>query len=445
MGLGLLLAAIAVAPAPLGATSFTVPAASEVVATVTASCRECSWGRKGYEAAALRLEVDGRYSQHVLLTRGSEAAKYVVSLGRHDTGTHTVTAALDPAHTARHIREAAVDSIAVRVLAAGPAEERLLAHSPIVYARRNTIGRFSDVPLLMWVETDKTSEGTRLRYSVVFSNEDGGTPPDRLMATWGRLTDIEFVYGVDLDDAGGIQSAAYQAPEHKIEAFSGQREGNHPVLYVVTDNNMLRDRGPRTIRFAPAPEHLDLAGGSREVVMDRAPWTYRVSAEEARRERRVNPKAVPGDKVVPDPRRFVTLEACAPTQDATISFALAVRHDNGVRYLDSSAGLPKFRIGRKATEFPNGCFRGAVALPAGVSASQISALRVRAFTRLADDNERPLPRGAGTARLKSVNRLFVLDERDEPGRNLLEWRGDVALVPEGAPYEIPVDGKVARR
>ena len=41
--------------------------------------------------------------------------------------------------------------------------------------------------------------GTRLRYSVVFSNEDGGTPADRLLATWGRLTDIEYVYGVELD------------------------------------------------------------------------------------------------------------------------------------------------------------------------------------------------------------------------------------------------------
>ena len=44
--------------------------------------------------------------------------------------------------------------------------------------------------------------GERLRYSVVFSNEDGGTPSDRLMATWGRLTDIEYVYAVERDTDG---------------------------------------------------------------------------------------------------------------------------------------------------------------------------------------------------------------------------------------------------
>ena len=42
------------------------------------------------------------------------------------------------------------------------------------------------------------------RYSVIFSNEDGGTQTDRLMATWGRTTDIEFVYGVEVDGSGRI-------------------------------------------------------------------------------------------------------------------------------------------------------------------------------------------------------------------------------------------------
>ena len=78
--------------------------------------------------------------------------------------------------------------------------------APIVYARPNTVGKFTDLPLLMWYEIVPTPRGRQFRYSVIFSNEDGGTQTDRLMATWGRTTDIEFVYGVEVDDAGTDRS-----------------------------------------------------------------------------------------------------------------------------------------------------------------------------------------------------------------------------------------------
>ena len=37
-----------------------------------------------------------------------------------------------------------------------------------------------------------------------FTNEDGGTPTDRLMAIWGRTTDIEYLYSVEVDAKGAI-------------------------------------------------------------------------------------------------------------------------------------------------------------------------------------------------------------------------------------------------
>ena len=43
-----------------------------------------------------------------------------------------------------------------------------------------------------------------------------------------------------------------------------------------------------------------------------------------------------------------------------------------------------------------------------------------------------------------MNRLFLIDADDEPGPNLLEWRGDAPLVPEGAAFEIPIGVKEAR-
>jgi hypothetical protein len=419
--------------------AFTLEAAAPVAVEFVGLCPGCDWGRRGYEAAALTLSVDGVYSQHVWLVRGEEG-EYRVALGPLPAGPHSLTFALDAARSARHVRGASVRNVAVKPASEGTAESRLLSHAPMLVARPNTLGRFSDLPLLMWTEAEATDAGgMRLRYSVVFSNEDGGTPPDRLMATWGRLTDIEYVLGVELDTSGAVVSEQYQGPGHTLLPFAGAHDAGRPVLYVVTDNNMVADRGRETVRMAPAPFLFDLSGVSREAVMDAHPWTYAVSAREARREGRVREGARPGSNRLPDPRRFATLEACADTQDATIAFSLGVRGPGGAtRYYDSDAGLPSFRIGRRPTEFPNGCFRGAVALPPGTRPSDLVALRLRAYTRIARKDEPPVNAATAGARLLRVNSLFLLGADDQPAPSLLSWRGDEPLQPGGPPLELPI-------
>ncbi len=418
--------------------AFGLPGPREVTAAITAACEGCDWGRRGFEAAALELRVDGRYSQHLLLARGEQPAEYEVALGRLDAGPHRLSVELDRARSAPRIERASVIALAHAESAPGSEKERGLAHAPLIHLRKDTLGRFSDVPLVVWYEKEPTPRGERLRYSVIFSNEDGGTPPDRLMATWGRLTDIEFVYAVELDAAGRVLAEEYQGKDHKILPFAGAHEASRPVLFVVTENNMLSDRGEPTLRVAPAPIPFRLEGKSREALMDAHPWTYQVSVREVRREGRVQQDARPGDKTIPDPRRFATLEACAPARDATLAFAVGVRSAEGTRFFDSDAGGKDFRISRRPHEFPTGCFRGAVALPAGVTAADLVGLRFRAYTRAPGRDEAALPAGAGSARLSRVNTLFLLGPDDLPGSSLFTWRGDVPLRPEGPPHEISI-------
>jgi hypothetical protein len=419
--------------------TFDLTAAAEVHAVVTARCAGCDWGRRGREAAVLTVTVDGRESQDLLLARGATSAEYAIALGPAARGKHRVSISLDRKATAPVARDVVIESVRVVVIPEDDARYLAAAYAPMLYPRPDALDRFSDVPLLLWYEIDPLPSGQRIRYSVVFSNEDGGTPADRLMATWGRLTDIEFVYGVELDASGRVVSERYQGGDHDILPFRGHRLGRHPLLWVVTENNMLAETGRGQRRIAPAPFAFDLTSVSREAVMDAHPWTYRVSSEEARREGRVKEGAVPGSQAVPDPRRFAYLEACAEVKDAALTFAVATRASDGrLAWHESNGEEAKYRIQRSPDHFPNGCFRGAVALPAGTTDADIAGLRFRAYTREPREGEKPLPPGAATARLTRVNRLFRLGEDYLPARARMAWSGDLPLDVDGAPAEVPM-------
>jgi hypothetical protein len=410
---------------------FTLTEPAEVVAVITATCPTCAWGERGREAAVLALQMDGRYSQDLPLVQGKGPGVYRVALGTLAAGTHRFAAALD-AVSAPGARGVTVD-VTFECVAAGAPEHAALAHAPILHQRANAVGGFTDVPLVMYYEVEPTAAGTRISYSVVFSHEDGGTPADRLMATWGRVTDIELVYAVELDGTGAIVRDVYQATDHKMLSFSGAREGRHPLLWVVTDNNMLSDRGKTRRRHRPAPQRFDLQDVSREAVMDAHPWTYHVMSEEVRREGRVAEGAQPGSESIPDPRRFTFIEACADVHDAQVAFDVAVRSGERVEWIPSDAANPRLRVAR------SGCFRAAVALPGNATPGTVQAIRLRAHTRPPRTGETALPPGTGWARLRRVNRLFRLGPDDLPGPDLLTWSGDARLPGDGPGLELPLE------
>ena len=220
--------------------------------------------------------------------------------------------------------------------------------------------------------------------------------------------------------------ATYQAKDHKILPYRAVASGRHPALWVVTDNNMVDERGVTKPVFAPAPIPFDLSATSREAVMDAQPWTYQVSSQEAQRENRVaeNPRR-PRTRS-PDPRRYVYVEACAETKDAALTFGVAVDGRDGLRWSESDAGQKDYRIIRQSSEFPNGCFRGAAALPADAADAPIRALRFRAYTRRTRDGEPPIPPGTAAATVRRVNKVFRLGPDFLPGPALFEWKGSPA-------------------
>src|SRR5262249_1148256 len=153
--------------------------------------------------------------------------------------------------------------------------------------------------------------------------------------------------------------------------YAGRRDGRHPLLWVATDNNMVKDSGETTIRYAPLAERFDLTNLSREAVMDAHSWMYAVASKEMFREGKIAANAQPGTNTIPDPRQSVYVEACATVGSAAVSFAGRV----GESWVSSDRGRPEYRIVR------DGCFRGAVPVPDGVDPREVTAIRVSAHER----------------------------------------------------------------
>jgi len=430
----------AVAASPLAEKTFASDTPAEAIATIRATCSRCDWGVAGREGAAIEIAVDGRYCAHLMLTRGHDEADYRLLLGHVEPGSHTVELVTDSSKSAHDIGTVRVTGIDIAVVGEQDPSYEGVAHAPILHARPNTIGRFSDVPLLMWYETATTARGRQHRYSVIFSNEDGGTATDRLMATWGRTTDIEFVYGVEVDANGRTLAEEFQGPDHVVTPFRGAHNARHPLEFVVTDNNMVSDAGTAAVRYAPAPELFDLTNRSREAVMDAHAWSYRVTSQEMLREGKVAGDAQAGSGKIPDPRRFVFVEACSDLENAALSFGVRSRGKrlrpgraedmeilaSASGWYDSDRGREQFRIVR------TGCFRGAVPLPRG--AAMPDAIRFRAWPHSAA----PGASQPASVRITRVNAVFMLDDDFVPKPSRFSWTGSLLVKTDGTASEFRI-------
>jgi hypothetical protein len=386
-------------PAPLTVETFELAGDAEVALEIEARSPGASWARKGAEAAALVVVVDGAYNQDVMLWAGEDFYKYRVLLGRLPKGSHKVSVALNPARSAAGARRAEVKALRHFVPATDEAEDKFaLAHVPVFYARLNTFDHFTDIPLLMYYEILREGAETVFRYTVIFTNEDGGTQTAALFARWGRGTDIEWVYEARVRE-GKIVAETFQGVQHETKSFEGQRTGGeHPLLAVASDNNNFSDLGCSAVRFAPLPFRARLEAATRESVMDMVPQTYRAMTDELQREGRISD--TPSDiNTIADPREYLYIEAVSEQQGAAIAFDVKVKGRPDV--FRSDMGEPRLRIER------SGYYRTAVRLPKGVTPDSVESVAARCHPH-------PANTAGGTCKRLSLVRLLTLASDFKP-------------------------------
>lgn len=390
---------------------FTAQLETEATLDLIASVPGASWEKAGSEAATVSIFVDGQKHQDAILFAGAKQFTYRLLLGRVSPGEHKLRIELNRQQSAASVTTVKIADTKVTLLPSSHPEFQMIAHAPILFARPDTIGKFSDIPLLMYCETLKESGKTILRYTVIFSNEDGGTQTAALMARWGRTTDIEWVVDVELDAEGRVVNSTYQGARHVTKTFQGKREADHPLFLTAAINNNFSDQGESAMRFALRPIHVDLLQRSREWVMDQHPWTYTIMAEEMIREGKVTTERTLGARIG-DLRNYLYVDAASNQQNgALISFAVKLKNDP--RWYTSDFGINSYKIER------SGFFRTTIRLPKGTTLNQIERLAARCdLSGNPRSQEEIIKATAAQCELNSVNKVFLMNENFQPGATL---------------------------
>jgi len=323
---------------------------AEIVAHLELSAPGTDWEVKGREAVLADVEVDGKVQQQLMLYAGARRHKYSVFLGDLAGTNHTV-----------RVKGKGIVEHGVTLAPAEP----FAAFAPVLFERKNAIGKFTDIPLLTYVERLTENGQQILQYKVMFSNADGGSSTRSLMARWGRTTDIEYVYRAYLKPDGTLDKAIIQSRGHKDIEFKGPFWGTHPMLMPVTDNNMVAGEGPSAVRYQPAPFLADLSKASREAVMDANPITWLVMTSELVRENKLRAYGEERGETISDPRNYLYIEANVQPRKAAIAFV--VLHKNGTYYY-SHKGRTRDSIER------SGWVRSTIELPPGTTAGDLQSI-----------------------------------------------------------------------
>jgi hypothetical protein len=416
---------------------FRTAPAGEAIVDITASAPGISWEIGGAESAVLRLSVDIVYVSDDVVMTGTPITRSF-DLGPLSAGRHVLRLHFDADSSAPSAELVRVHRIHFHTVAAGTPAYVALSHSPVLYGRNGAgvtpdeSGPYqnarTDSPLVAWHEdTAATTPGHRLlKYSIVWSNEDGGTSTPALMARWGRTTDIEWIYQVEVDALGHTVpgTAVFQSAGHGTTVFNGVYEGDRALLQTCTLNNNVCDRVDDPMRFSLSTEaSLDATTQAREQVMDANPWTYRIMAAEVRREGKVVAAPDPAQTLfIADPRDYLYLvvrkKTVAPPNTGVfwVGLAIGVRLKGDATLYRSDKGLhPDWSLERDDPAATT------VQLPPGTrpfDIAEIEAIRV------------PFgPDTGATIEVSAVNRTFFLSARDRPRRSILSGPTPATLTP----------------
>lgn len=356
--------------APLASTAIVMTKAGDAIVTVAVDDTQFP------AATALDIAVDGEVKTTVLVLGRIGHPAYTTLLHALPAGRHEIAALPSPFWLWPSA------GVTPTLTASVAPESVVVSHAPSLWLRADTVGMSTDLPLVLYAEDLRVNGSGVLRYSYIFSNEDGGTATPALLARWGRTTDIEMAYEEEWKD-GRVIASRYQAPDHHVLEYAGSRQADHPSLLDATLNNVFLDRGRSGVRITLVPLLVDLQSATRESVMDKNPWIYRRMANELNEEGKA---AVYGDV-----REYLYVDARLTLSDSAVA---AIARGSDGTWRTSDRGVKDLAVDR------NGWVR--IAIPNSRNATDIGFVCY------------PAKPAAGRCRIE-ISRVLSLDDGYKPG------------------------------
>jgi hypothetical protein len=395
--------------------------------TMTVSARGVSWRKRHNESAVVRAYVDGHYATDVVITSSSRVTREF-ALGSLAAGRHTLR--LHYAARRSHSRAGVARLRGIRFTTVRPSSRQYVADrfAPVLYGRNIAAlgGRFenayTDTPLVAWHEILPAAKPGHsiIEYSVIWSNEDGGTSTPALMAQWGRTTDIEWVYRVEVNAHGHRVrgTGVFQAAAHGTRHFHGRYDGKHPLLETCTSNNNMCDTIDDPMRFALSMRDGRPASQPREHLMDTHPWTYQVMAQEMLREHKIESPSRPSTPAVGNQRSYLYIAldhtTTPPASAGRVGLAVDVRLKGRSTTYTSNHNIAFWTINR------DGPAATTVELPVGTTRADVASISVRRVP-IGTDN-------GATLTVTAIERAFLLHRSYLPRPSFVHWHGSTVLT-----------------
>ena len=290
---------------------------NEFLLTLTASANT-DWSMPNSESATLVVAIDGEwenYNQDIVLYAGNTNHEYYVSLGYLSAGEHLIEFKFDDQKSTLGAEQIHIESANIVNIETLNVDLDVFLYSPILYGRDLLSWNESthtDIPIIMSYYISESECSKIIEYHIMFSNEDSrvGLGLADLMFSYGRTTDIEWVYRVELDCNGEIIDEKFQGPSHTTTNFNGQKIGQHPILKNATLNCNFTDIGTSDYKFFLAPI-AQQSSGTRQILMDENPWSYRIMGEELINENRYELDPNPFTIEMSDVRNYIYIEYLA--------------------------------------------------------------------------------------------------------------------------------------
>jgi hypothetical protein len=400
----------------------------EAFLDMSVAARKVAWGEPGHESAVVSLFVDGHYATDVVITSNQPTSREF-ALGSLPAGVHTLRIHYAADRSRKRAGVATLRHLHVRTVSKRSPEYAAARFAPVLYGRHvpSLGGRFqsavTDFPLVAWHEiTPGAKPGhSVIEYSVVWSNEDGGTDTPALMARWGRSTDIEWVYRVEVNRAGHRVrgSGVYQASGHQTLRFRGRYDGTHPLLETCTSNNNMCDTVDDPMRFALSTRDVRPVEQPREYLMDTHPWTYSVMAQEMLREGKIESPSDPATPAVGDQRSYLYVavdhDTTPAASEAGVGLAVDVRLRGNPTTYSSDHQVPEWSVNRDVPAATT------VELPVGTTPADVVSVSVRRVPIGLTDN-------GATLTVTDIDRAFFLGPDYLPQASFVSWHGSQALT-----------------